>query len=373
MSPLRVAHVTLGLDVGGQEKLLVELARHGDRSRFALTIVSLTGRGKLADTLETLGCRVVTLDEPPGLRPGMIWRLRRLFRAERFDVVQTHDDKPLIYGAPAAWFAGVPCRVHTQHHGRIAQFSRRQRWLMRWASRLVNPFVCVSHDSAKYAAEEGVWPGRLRVIWNGIDLDRFPPCGPQPDGPAVTVARLSPEKDVQTLLSAMWPVVDAMPGFRLDIAGEGPCREELVRLTGELRLGEHVRFLGEVHDVSGLLRRACMFILPSRSEGISLTILEAMASGLPVVATEVGGNPEVIEAGRSGLLVPAGDPAALARAVLHLAANSEEAQRMGHAARHRVEKHFDVRKMVAHTEALYAPTAETSHMPARDAVASSAP
>src|SRR5438105_890790 len=109
---LHVAHVTLGLDVGGQEKLLVEFARHADHERFALTVISLTGRGVLADTLESLGCRVLTLAEPPGLRPGMIWRLRRLLRSERFDVVHTHDDKPLLYAAPAAWLAGVPRRLH---------------------------------------------------------------------------------------------------------------------------------------------------------------------------------------------------------------------------------------------------------------------
>ncbi len=352
MTRLHIAHITLGLDIGGQEKLLVEFARHNDPDRFALTFVSLSGRGKLADSLEAHGGRVIALDEPPGLRPGMIWRLRRLMRRERFDVVHTHDDKPLIYAAPAAWLARVR-RMHTQHHGAIPQFTWRQRLLMRSAARLVDPFVCVSHDSARYAAAQGVAPRRLRVIWNGIDLDRFAFRGPQPTGPAVVVARLTAEKDVQNLLHAVRQVVPILPQFRLEIAGDGPCRAELEQLAAELRIGAHVRFLGEVRDVPALLARARLFVLPSQSEGISLTILEAMASGLPVVTTKVGGNPEVVETG-TGVLVPPRDPAALAHGILRVAGNPDEAQLMGRAARRRVEMHFDVRKMVEQYAGLYA-------------------
>jgi glycosyltransferase involved in cell wall biosynthesis len=353
---LRVAHVTLSLDMGGQEKLLVEFARHADPARFALTIVSLTGRGTLADTLESLGCRVIAMEEAAGLRPGMVWRLRRLFRREHFDVIHTHDDKPLLYAGPAGWLASVPRRVHTHHHGFVPQIGPRQRRLVAWASRLVDPFVCVSHDGAQFAAAQGVSTGRLRVLWNGIDLGRFEYGGPQRDGPAMTVARLSPEKDIQNLLRAARLVIDVQPSFRLEIAGDGPCRAELTALADELHLGEHVHFLGEVRDVSALLGRASLFVLPSQSEGISLTILEAMARGLPVVATRVGGNPEVVDDGKTGLLVTARDPAALAQGIRDLAANPDEAQRLGLAGRQRVEQHFDVRNMVAGYESMYDPT-----------------
>jgi sugar transferase (PEP-CTERM/EpsH1 system associated) len=353
MTRLHIAHITLGLDVGGQEKLLVELARRSDSARFALTFVSLSNRGKLADSLEAHGGRVIALNEPPGLRPGMIWRLRRLMRRERFDVVHTHDDKPLIYAAPAAWLARVPRRIHTQHHGALAQFTWRQRLLVRWAARLVDPFICVSHDGARYAAGMHVAPYRLRVIWNGIDLERFAFRGPQPAGPVVVVARLTAEKDVQSLLHAVRQVVNRLPQVRLEVAGDGPCRAELVRLTGALQLGQHVRFLGEVRDIPALLARASLFVLPSQSEGISLTILEAMACGLPVVTTRVGGNPEIVEHG-TGVLVPPRDPAALAHGILRVLGNPDEAQLIGRAARRRVEAHFDIGKMVAQYEALYA-------------------
>jgi glycosyltransferase involved in cell wall biosynthesis len=297
--------------------------------------------------------------------------LRHLFRRERFDVIHTHDDKPLLYAGPAGWLAGVPRRVHTHHHGFIPQMGRRQRRLVAWASRVVDPFVCVSHDAARYAVQQGISASKVHVLWNGIDLARFAYHGPRPEGPAVTVARLSPEKDIRNLLRAIPSIIEVMPGFRLEIAGDGPCRAELMDLARELHLGEHVRFLGEVGDVSALLGRASLFVLPSQSEGISLTILEAMARGLPVVATKVGGTPEVVEDGNTGLLVAARDPAALARGILQIVGNPQEAQRLGLAARQRAEMHFDVRKMVAQYEALYDPTG-ASAVSVRDGVALSA-
>lgn len=350
---LRVAHVSLGLDTGGQEKLLVEFARHADHDRFDLTVVSLTTRGVLADAIESTGARVVALNERPGLRPGMVLRLARRFRADGFDVVHTHDDKPLVYAAPAAWLARIPRRVHTHHHGLVRATRRRQDLLLRTAARAVDPFVCVSHDAACHVIALGVPARRVRTIWNGIDLARFPFQGPCPGGPAVCVARLSPEKDIATLLRAARQVADARPDFRLEIAGGGPCRDELRALCAELKLEPNGTFLGEVRDVPALLARASVFVLPSQSEGVSLTILEAMARGLPVVTTRVGGNPEVVEDGVTGVLVPARDPAALAQGLLRVLGDAEMGERFGRAGRRRVEEYFDVRRMVATYEDLY--------------------
>jgi glycosyltransferase involved in cell wall biosynthesis len=167
------------------------------------------------------------------------------------------------------------------------------------------------------------------------------------------VARLSPEKDIASLLRAVALVVPAAPDFRLEIAGDGPLRKELQQLAADLRLDRQVRFLGEVSDIPKLLGRSSLFVLPSQTEGISLTILEAMSRGLPVLATSVGGNPEVVESGTSGLLVPAGNPAALAHGLLRLWNNREEGRLMGRAGRRRVETYFDIRDMVAQYERLY--------------------
>jgi sugar transferase (PEP-CTERM/EpsH1 system associated) len=349
---IRVVHVTFGLDVGGLEKLLVEFARAADRDAFALHFVSLGHRGAVADEIEAAGWPVTALGVPTGLRPGLALRLARLLRRLRADVVHTHDDRPHLYGTLAARLAGVRRVIHTRHGQGIHQ-SRRQAALVNLAAGRVHRFVCVSHDSARLAVRQGVPARKVTVVWNGIDLGRFAPAGPRPGGPAVIVARLSPEKDHATLLRAAARVVRTDPSFRLEVAGDGPCREDLHRLAGELGLAGCVRFLGAVRDVPALLARAGLFVLSSVSEGVSLTLLEAMAAGLPVVATRVGGNPEVVADGTTGLLVPATDADALAGALRVLWRDPETARSLGAAGRLRAEHHFDVRAMVAAYERLY--------------------
>jgi glycosyltransferase involved in cell wall biosynthesis len=349
---LRIAHVTWCLDLGGLEKLLVEFGRHADRTRFDLHFVSLTTRGVLAADLERLGWPVTALEEPGGLQPGLVLRLAQLFRGIRADVVHTHDDRPLLYGAAAARLARVPRVVHTRH-GQMARNSRRRVLLFRLAAGLADRVACVSDDATSMAVREGVSPRRVLTIRNGIDLKRFAPTGPAPGGPVVTVARLSPEKDVATLVRAAAVAVRIMPSFRLEVAGDGACMPELRRLTAELRLAEHVRFHGGVRDIPAFLGRAALFALSSAEEGISLALLEAMARGLPTVATRVGGNPEVVRDGETGLLVPPRDPDALARAMLRVLGDPEAARKLGEVGRQRVETHFDVRCTVAAYERAY--------------------
>jgi glycosyltransferase involved in cell wall biosynthesis len=167
------------------------------------------------------------------------------------------------------------------------------------------------------------------------------------------VARLSPGKDVGSLLHALAILSKERPSIQLAIAGDGPCREELQQLSSTLGLGGRVRFLGNVQNVPALLADASLFVLPSLSEGISLTLLEAMARGLPVVATRVGGNPEVVIDGETGLLVPAQSPRELAAAIGRIAGDWDQGRQMGLAGRKRVERHFDIRRMVASYHYLY--------------------
>ena len=348
---LRVAHVTLGLEMGGQEKLLVEFARHADRSRFELHFIVLGKHGPLADAIEDEGWSVQSLDTRDGLRPGLIVRLARLFRG--FDVVHTHDDKPLLYGAPAARLARTPAIVHTHHHGKLAQVSRRQEFLTSLASRCVHRFACVSEDSARYLADAGVPENKVVVVHNGIDLSRFCYAGPNASGPAVTVARLSPVKGIDVLIDAAALLARRIPDFRLQIAGDGPCFHPLRQQVRGLGLESTVELLGEVKDVAGLLSRSRLFVLPSFSEGISLTLLEAMACGLPVVATRVGGVPEVAVDHETGLLVPSHDASALACAIEKLWSDHERLRVMGLNGRRRAQKCFDIRRMVARYEELY--------------------
>ena len=349
---VRIAHVALQLETGGLERLLVEFARHSDRRRFDHRFIAIGARGQIADEIEAAGCPVTVLDTPPGVRPALAFRLARLFRDQRIDVVHTHNTKPLIYAGPAARLAGVGGVIHTRH-GQRRGATPKQNLLFRLAARCADRIVCVSEDSRRLSRLEGLDSRSTCTIWNGIDCDRFSLAGPIAQGPALFVGRLSPEKDVATLLRATAIVIAEQPSFRLQIAGAGPCMQELTDLASSLQLGHHVEFLGAVPDVAQVLGSASLFVLPSLTEGLSLTVLEAMACGLPVVATRVGGTPEAVTDEHSGLLVEPRQPDLLARAMRQVWCNPDLGRKMGLAGRHRAEELFDVRRMVAKYQSLY--------------------
>jgi glycosyltransferase involved in cell wall biosynthesis len=349
---LRVAHLTLGLDVGGQEKLLVEFARRADRARFDLRFISLGHRGVLADDIEAHGWPVTAMGVPSGLRPSLIVKLAGLIRRWRPDVVHLHDQRALFYAAPAAWLARVPMIAQTRH-GRDIDATPRQTMVVLQLSKLVDRFVCVSEEVAALSRQQGIAGPRLGTILNGIDLSRFGFGGPDPAGPVVTVARLSPEKDVANLVRATALAAQQASELRVEVAGGGPCMQDLKQLAADEGVAERITFLGEVRDVPALLGRARIFVLPSRSEGIPLTALEAMACGIPVVATRVGGLPEVVDDGVTGMLVPSADPGALAEAIVEIWNDPGRGEKLGRAGRRRAEELFDVRRMVAQYEALY--------------------
>jgi len=350
--PLRVVHIASQMVTGGMERLLVEFARHADRSRFDLRFVSLGTRGSPADDIEACGWPVTALEVAPGLRPLLVFRLAGLLKGWDADVVHTHNSKSLIYAGPAARLSGARQVIHTRH-GQRTGMTGRARSLFRLATRTADRLVCVSHDAARISLRDGIAKDRVNTIWNGIDVARFGYLGPREGGPAVMVGRLSAEKDVASLIHAASIVVGEHTAFRVEIAGDGPCIADLRCLVDDLGLGDRVRFLGEVRDIPNLLARASLFVLPSLTEGLSLALMEAMASGLPVVTTRVGGNPEVVDEGRTGLLVPERSPAELAGAILWLLRNPVMGRRMGLEGRHRVEQYFDVRRMVAEYEQLY--------------------
>ena len=338
--------------MGGLEKLLVEYARCADRERVKLGFVCLGYRGHLADTIEEYGWPVQALNTPEGLRPDLALRLANVFRRWKADVVHTHDLKPLVYTAAARKITRVQRWVHTWH-GKILRDSKRERWLFDKLGGLPDHIVAVSEDAAKLLIREGAPPAKVQTIWNGIDTSRFAYSGPNRDGNLITVARLSPEKDVQNLIRAMAIVKQNGNGVALEVGGYGECLPELQQLTEQLSLQGSVQFLGKVDDVPTVLARSKVFVLPSKTEGISLTLLEAAARGLPIVATRVGGNPEVVQDGVTGLLVPAESPQEMASAILQLSHDAATCQRMGKAGRNRVEQCFDIRRMVRTYEDLY--------------------
>jgi glycosyltransferase involved in cell wall biosynthesis len=241
-------------------------------------------------------------------------------------------------------------------HGRNRTDLPRQVVMNRVLGHFSSCVVPVSEDAAAVAREiERVPPSKLNVIRNGIDLESFdrPLVRHRFRKRAIHVARLNLVKDQVTLLKAARIVLNSAPDFQLDIVGDGPSKEELLACHRELGLDDSVRFLGHQDDVRSALADADLFVLSSLSEGISLTLLEAMAMRLPVVATNVGGNREVVVHNQSGLLVPAQSPPQLADAMLTILSDPAKARAMGDAGRLRVEEHFDVRRSVEEYARLY--------------------
>lgn len=353
-APTRVAHILQDLSVGGAERLAVEFARHTNRDKFSLSFVALGEDGSIGERIRAEGWPVKRMGPSQGLSASLFLRLGRLLRRQNINVIHTHLDRPHVYGTVAGRIAGIGRIVHTRH-GQCDDLTKRQRRLASVLARWTSNFVCVSEDAAMIARSQGVPNSRVCTIWNGVDLKQFSPIEINRDGYVVTVARLSPEKDIANFLRAAAIVAKLDKDLQFKIAGDGPCREELQQLAGRLGLAQQVVFLGKVDDVASLLAGASVFVLPSITEGIPLTILEAQARGLPIIATRVGGTPEVVVDGETGMLVPARSATALAAAIKKLRECPELGVRLGQAGRSRIESHFDVERMVRRYETLYHP------------------
>jgi sugar transferase (PEP-CTERM/EpsH1 system associated) len=349
-----VAHVVTTLAIGGLEKVVLDLVRRRDDRAFAACLVCLDSAGVLEREFEAAGVPVTVIGTK-GSVPLRIWRLSRRLRALKPDVVHTHNPQAHLHGTWAAKLAGVPVVVHTKH-GRDHVSRPTLAALVRIATHWADAFVAVSDDAASVARDlEGVPPAKLMVVHNGIDLDRFGADirRATPARRLITVGRLDPIKDQATMLRAVKLAAGRLPGIRLDIVGDGPSRAGLEALCAELGLVSSVTFHGYRAEVAPLLAEADVFVLSSVSEGVSIALLEAMASGLPAVATDVGGNREVIVNGVTGLLTAAGSAEALADAIVRVASDPPTLARMSAAARRRVEEEFNLRHVVARYEALY--------------------
>lgn len=351
--PIRVVHIVIALEIGGLEMVVASLAQQM-RRRFQLHVICLEGLGPITSRFEHSGVAVECIGRPDTSIARSILTLRRRLKAIRPDVIHTHNEKAHIRGALATFgLRRAPALVHTRHgESRAAGWAAVANRLAVWRSGFL---ISVSEQASAISRAEGAPSPRVRVIRNGIDIVRHDPAVRRDAmrTRVVAVGRLTPVKDLPTLLHAVRIVADADASFRLDVVGDGLSRPSLERLCRELRLERHVTFHGTRDDVLGVLSEARLFVQASLSEGISLTLLEAMAAGVPIVATRVGGTPEVVDHGVTGLLVPPSDPEALAAAMLTVLNDRSMAQRMSDAARRRAERSFNVRQMAASYEALY--------------------
>jgi len=367
-----VAHVIHRLDMGGLENGLVNLINRIPAERFRHVIICLTDYSAFRRRIQRGDVPVFTLNKRPGNSPVLHFKLWRLLMQLRPDIVHTRNFGALEGTLPAA-LAGVPVRVHGEHGRDIDDLDGRnaRRQIVR---RLFKPFVhhyiAVSRDLESYLQQKvGVFPSRVAQIYNGVDSERFHPAGERREevpcagfaGPENfvigTVGRMQDVKDPLTLARAFVRLMQGIPGaeqrLRLVMIGDGPLRERVRALLADAWVEQYAWLPGERNDVARIMRSFDLFVLPSLAEGISNTILEAMASGLPVLATAVGGNPELIEAGVTGTLVPRDDAESMARAMRAYAESAELCRSQGSNARRTVERRFGMEAMVNAYMAVY--------------------
>jgi len=360
----RVMQVVLSLAPGGTEHLVVEMCRRLP-SDVDVTVCCLDQEGDWAAQVKALGIDVIALHRPPGFRPSVGRQLARIASERRISLLHCHQYSPFVYGRMARlWNPGLKL-VYTEH-GRLSDAPPPLK------RRLVNPvlsrgggaILAVSEDLRRYMLDAGFPGGRVGVIRNGIDAGAAPSAAGRADARrllgvgagafvAATVARLDPVKDLHTMLEGFAIVRRSAPNARLVIVGDGPERGSLSERATAADLAGAVEFLGYRSDVREILAAADLYLNTSISEGISLTVLEAMAAGVPVVATAAGGTPEVLADGDSGILVPVRDPLRLAGAITALIGDGPRRATLAIAARRRLESLFTIERMVTEYARLY--------------------
>lgn len=374
-APPLVLHLVYRFDVGGLENGVVNLINHMPAGRFRHAVVALTDcSAGFCRRIARADVDFVSLHKPPGHGAKLYPRLYRLFREQRPAIVHTRNLAALEAVVPA-WAAGVAARVHGEHGWDVSDpggTRRKFQWLRRAYSPFVSRYVALSGHIESYLVDRvGIAPVRVERICNGVDSTRFRPAADGMRGvlggmpatfaaPGVvvvgTVGRLQAVKDQVGLVRAFALARAGGEGgrsLRLVVAGDGPQRAELEAEIRSAGVEDAVWLAGERGNVPEVMRALDFFVLPSKAEGISNTILEAMASGLAVAATAVGGNPELVAAGETGLLVPATDARGMADALLCYASDAALRHRHGAAARRRVEAEFSIDGMVARYMRLY--------------------
>jgi glycosyltransferase involved in cell wall biosynthesis len=347
-------------EVGGAQAYVASLLPALVR-RFDVTVAA-HGDGPLREAAERSGvrflplCHVRRAVHPLRDAAGLL-ELMRLLRRERPDILHASSSKAGVLGRLAAALTGVPIRVFTVHGWAFGAHTGAAALLYRWADRLMKPLTTVTICVAEHERDAGLAartcsPADTVVIPNAIDVPVAPPARNGTRRPRlVAVGRLKAPKDFLTLVRA----VAELPAraCELVVVGDGPDREELEAEIRDLGLDGDVRLLGERSDVAELLAGADAFVLSSVSEGMPISVLEAMAAGLPVVATQVGGVPELVADGETGFLVPPGEPQALADALRRLLADQDLRQRLGDAGLERVRRSFDLGEFRRAHVALY--------------------
>lgn len=366
-----VAHVMYRFDTGGLENGIVNLINHMPADSYRHVIIALTEVTDFSHRIKRDDIQFVSLHKPPGHGIWQFPKLFRLFRQLQPAIVHSRNLAALEVQLPA-WLAGVPVRIHGEHGRDVGDLDGSNITYQR-VRRFYRPFVsyylALSRDLAQYLNGIIRIPqNKVLQVYNGVDCSRFHPGQPDQSIPGCpftrpthcllgTVGRMQTVKDQPTLVRAFIRALEMEPQLkeriRLVLVGDGPLRKECQQLLNAAGLDQLAWLPGERNDVPEVMRGLDCFVLPSLAEGISNTILEAMASGLPVIATNVGGNADLVVAEQTGILIPPADPESMARAIIRMAKQADTRQSMALSGRRLVEEKFSMNAMVASYQGTY--------------------
>ncbi len=363
---MKILKIIGDLRIGGAERIAVDLAKGLKNKGHQVMVCSLTKGGPLEKELRQEGVETIVLSNLP-LRGKytfyFVFRLWRLMRKQKFDIVHTHVFMSNFWGRIAGCLSGVKVIISTEHNQDLWK-KRRHIFADKILSLCTHKIIAVSGAVESFVVKkEKINAKRLTLIHNAVDTKKFMPCDVSslkkelniPAGAVIigTVSRLIPQKGQRYFLQAARVISKNNQNVRFLIIGDGQLKNDLRALSERLMLSDKVIFTGFRPDIIGLLTLLDIFVLPSLWEGFGLALLEAMALAKPVVATDVGGIPEIIENGKTGILVKPKDPEALARAILKLINDNLYARGLGLNARKTVQERFSLNTMIDKVEAVY--------------------
>ncbi|WP_223068714.1 glycosyltransferase [Paenibacillus caui] len=361
----RVLFLLTGLDYAGAETQVVQLCRVFRGMGCSVQLISMIEPAAFLEELAAMGVAVMTLGMRKGIAdPRAIVRLRRRIREFQPDVVHSHMVHANLLARITRLFVRMPVLACTAHS--IYEGGRLRSWLYRVTDRLCDIMTNVSQEAVnRYIAIKASPPGKIRFMPNGIDMGRFAEqtgkrlncreeLGVGESFVWLAAGRLAPEKDYMTMLAAFSEVRKSCPHTTLLIAGIGPDAEALQRFSRRLRLEDGVRFLGIRTDIPVLMNAADAYLMSSKWEGLPMVLLEACASGLPIVATDVGGNGEIVNSGVNGYLAEPSNPEQLADQMRRLMSHTPERRaEMGRYSRELVRQRYDIHAIAKRWEGLY--------------------
>ena len=365
MKKLSIIHLVEDLKIGGAERVIADIVEGLDRKRFEARVWCVARGGETADELMEKGVEVRILGISSYHNPLNIIRLSRLLKKEEPDIVHTHGYFASVIGRLAAKKAGIPTII-THVHSTYWEYKKRHILIERYLSRFTHKIICCSEAVENFVTcHEKIKNDKTVVIYNGVDEERFSPIqdpssararfGIDRESPVVgTVSSLTPHKGQGFLIQAAAKIRDKYPSTKFLIVGDGPLRLSLEEQAQRLGLQSSLILTGARRDIPELLSLMDIFVLPSSSrEGLGIAIIEAMAMEKPLVTTDIGGIPEAVQDGETGLLVPPGDSDALAKAIIELLDDPDRAKAMGKKGRDRFEQKFTRKRMLSQIENLY--------------------